>query len=199
MHNFTKKLQLAFLGLIFAGMITAGTAAPAFSADGEDDLVFSLKPYLWLPTIDGELKYTTLPSGSSGSPQVSVSPDDLFEAFDFGAIMASELRKGKWSIFSDFIYMQISSSDSKVKAINFGGTIVTTSLDIGTEVEVKEFLTTATGGYTVIDGERLKMDLLAGFRYLWIESELKWRLSATVTGPLGGGADVCQNRQGQGG
>ena len=65
----------------------------------------------------------SLPGGSQGSPHVSVDPEDWLENLDAGAIMALEFRKGKWSILSDFIYLKLSSSDSRVKAVNFGGTL----------------------------------------------------------------------------
>jgi len=161
----------------------------------EDDWEFSLKPYLWLPSIDGNLKYISLPSGSSGSPQISAEPNDIFENFDFGAIMASELRKGKWSLFSDFIYLKLSSEDTTVDAINFGGTIVSAGVDTGSEMEAKQFLTTVVGGYEIFNDENFNMDLIAGFRYLWLEAELKWSLAATITGPLGGGQTFARTGQ----
>lgn len=168
-------------------LVLGATAMKVSAQEDPDQLKFTMYPNLWLPTIEGEIRYTTLPNGSSGSPQVSVEPGDWLESFDFGLVLTSELRKGRKSLFSDFMYMKLSSSDSQIKAINFGGTVVTTALDIGTEVELEEFLATVAGGYTVVKNERFSADLIAGVRYLWLESDLGYNLSATVTGPLGGG------------
>lgn len=154
--------------------------------DNHDKWALTLTPNLWLPTIEADIKYTTLPNGSSGSPHVEVDPDDWLKNLDFGALINTEIRKGKWLLMSDLVYMKLSSSDSNVKAINFGGSIVTTSLDIRTDVEVQSFLTTVVGGYNLIDGKYLKTDVIAGFRYLWLEADLDWSLSAAVSGPRRG-------------
>ncbi len=182
------KKVLSYLLLLLLILVPNGHAQ-------EEDLEFSLKPYLWLPSIDGSLKYTTLPGGSSGSPQISAGPDAIFKNFDFGVIMASELRKGKWSIFSDFIYLKLSAESTTVDAINFGGTIVSAGVDTGSEVEFQQFLTTAVVGYEIINNEDFNMDIIAGLRYLWIEAELKWSLAATITGPLGGGQTFARTGQ----
>jgi len=66
-----------------------------------------------------------------------------------------------------------------VKRVNFVGDVASTSLDIGTDAETTSFITT-------FDGSRLKMDVVAGLRYLWLESDVDWRLSANVSGPGSG-------------
>jgi opacity protein-like surface antigen len=180
-----KKLLL-ILTLVLALFIQA---APVFAQSNDDDWEFSLKPYVWLLSTKGDLKYISLPSGSGGAPEVSMDANDLLENLDFGAIMASELRKGKWSLFSDFLYLKMSSSGSKVKAIDFGGSriTVTAALNLDAEVEIDAFTTTIVGGYEILNNEYLTMDLIGGVRYFWLEAELDWNLSGTVTGtgPLG--------------
>ena len=42
-------------------------ATPAAAQDGGSEWAFSLTPYLWLPTIDGQTKYE-IPPGGGGSP-----------------------------------------------------------------------------------------------------------------------------------
>ncbi|KHE91370.1 MAG: hypothetical protein SCABRO_02893 [Candidatus Scalindua brodae] len=154
-----------FIILLIISILFASNIVKA--EDNQDKLTFTMKPNLWLPTIEADIKYTTLPSGSSGSPHVEVDPDDWLKNLDFGALLNTEIRKGKWSLMSDLVYMKLSSSDSNVKAINFGGRIVTTSLDISTDIETQSFLTTVVGGYNLIDGKHLKTDVITGFRYLW--------------------------------
>jgi hypothetical protein len=109
------------------------------ASDDPEKVTFTLQPYLWLPTIKGDLRYTTLPNGSSGSPEIEVDPDDLLESLDMAVLLVAEVRKGKWSFAADFTYLDVSSSESTVKEVNFGGNVVSTSLDIGTEVETKGF------------------------------------------------------------
>ena len=184
-----KKLFLLLTAFSFIFVQTTPVIAQAY----DDDWQFSLKPYIWLPYIDGNLKYLTTPTGSSGTPQVSAGPTDIFANFNYGILLGSELRKNKWSLFSDLIYMNLTAGSSKVDAINFGGTIVNAGVDTGTEVDFQEFMTTTVGGYQIIDEDNHKMDLIAGFRYLWVEAELKWSLAATVTGPMGGGQTFARS------
>lgn len=182
-----RYLKVNMISFVFIALLWSLMSVPSVMAENEPDkLRFSIQPYLWFPKIDAEMKYTTLPNGSAGQPEVSVSPDDYFKNLDLAALLTAEIRKGKWSFAADFIYMGVTSPDSAVKGINFGRDFVSTSLDAGTEVEFKSFITTFGVGYQVVDGKRLEMDLIAGLRYLWIEAELDWRLSATVTDPLGG-------------
>jgi hypothetical protein len=181
-----KKIMMALL-VVF--LMLGGSSVFAQEGDWE----FSLKPYIWFPYIDGDLKFVDTPTGSSGTPQVSAGPPEFFDVFNYGLLLGTEIRKGKWSLFSDLIYMNLSAESSKVDAINFGGTIVSAGVDTGTKVDFQEFMTTTVGGYQIIDEDNHKMDLIAGFRYLWVEAELEWNLAATVTGPLGGGQTFARS------
>jgi hypothetical protein len=59
----TKVLWL----LAVAAFLLSATVPAAMASDDPDKVTFTLQPYMWLPTIEGTLKYTTLPNGSSGS------------------------------------------------------------------------------------------------------------------------------------
>ncbi len=177
------KIILLFITCIF---LCIEAVPEAIAAEDPDKLTFTLQPYMWFPTIEGTLKYTTLPDGSGGSPEVEMDPDDLLEDLDLAVLLTAAVRKGKWSFAADFTYLELTASESGVKAINFGGDRVTTTLSVGTEVQMKGFVTTFVGGYRVIAGEILKTDLVAGARYLWLEVDTDWEFSAAVSGPGGG-------------
>jgi len=181
-YRATKVLWL----FTMAALLSSASVPAAMASDDPDNVSFTLQSYMWLPTIEGELKYTTRPNGSSGSPEIEVDADDLLENLDMAVLLTAEARKGKWSFVADFTYLDVSSSQSAVKGVNFGGNLVTTTLNIETEVETKGFCTTFVGGYRVIDGQWLKTDLVAGARYLWLEAEVSWDLSGTVSGPSAG-------------
>lgn len=168
------------LGLLF-GLLSVSVPGSSY-ADDPGGWSFTIQPYLWAPTIEGDLKFST-PTGSTGEPEIEIDPDDYFENIDIALIVTAMARKGKWSLTADFVYMEVSSSDNQMKQVNFGGDAVSTSLDIGTDVETTSFITTFGGGYQVVDSSRLKMDVVAGLRYLWLESNVDWRLSADIAGP----------------
>jgi hypothetical protein len=160
-----------------------GVSTPvAIAADIAGGWEFAMEPYLWTPVIEAGLKFST-PSGSSGAPEVKVEPNEYLENLDFAFIAAAEARKGKWSFTADFVYMELSDSGSRVRSVDFGGSLISTELDAGSEVDMKSFITTFGGGYQVVYTQWLNMDLVAGLRYLWLESRVDWRLSGDITGP----------------
>jgi hypothetical protein len=65
------------------------------ASDNPDKLTFTLEPYIWLPTLDRELKHTTLPNGSSGSPEIEIDADDLLEDLEMSILLTAAIRKGK--------------------------------------------------------------------------------------------------------
>jgi hypothetical protein len=126
--------------------------------------------------------------GAAGDPSVSVkaTPGDYLSDLDMALLLAFEARKGKWLLYTDVTYMKIGADNSSVRAVNFGGTRVTTSLDAGTQTDIKSTIWTVAGGYNLVREPKASLDLIAGARYLWLEAKTNWQLSANVSGPGGG-------------
>jgi hypothetical protein len=90
------------------------------AAQTKDDLwVFSVTPYLWLPSISGTLKYAP-PLGAGGSPEIGIGPSDYLSTLQFAMMISGEVRKSRWLVFTDVIYLNFHSEKSDVKAVNFG-------------------------------------------------------------------------------
>src|SRR6476620_11602738 len=73
-----------------------------------DKWAFAITPYLWLPTIHGTLNYS-IPPGGTGSPSTEVGPDSYLTDLNFAFMAAGEARKDEWSIFTDVVYLNLSS------------------------------------------------------------------------------------------
>lgn len=165
-----------------------------------DDWNFSVMPYLWLPSVSGDLNYGPPPVGG-GSPNVSVDADKLLQNLDFAAMIAGSARKGRWVIATDLIYLDLSGDKSTVKSVDINpGTgpvnVSTSSLGAGTSVGLKATVWTLGGGYAVVQMPRVNIDVLGGFRYLGLEAKTDWNLSATVTGTGPNGASASFARSG---
>jgi hypothetical protein len=63
--------------------------------------------------IDGTLKYS-VPAGAGGRPEVQVGPNDYLESLQIAMMISGEARKGRRSVFTDFIYLDFSSEESSV-------------------------------------------------------------------------------------
>jgi hypothetical protein len=176
-----QATKIVILLTIWVGVSFMWTPSRVSAQEG-GGWAFTIKPYLWAPTIEADLKFSA-PDGSTGEPEFKVEPDDYFENLDIAAIVTATAHKGKWSFTADFIYMDISSEDNKLKNVDFGGPMVSTTIDADVDVEVESLITTFGAGYQVIDGPRLKMDVLAGLRYLWMEQDVDWNLEIDIDGP----------------
>jgi hypothetical protein len=171
-----------FAASLFALALCIPLGAAAQSAD--DDWKFAITPYLWLPTINATFKYS-VPPDSGGSPEVEIGPNDYLTNLNAVLMLAGEARKGRWSLFTDFVYLDISAEGSSVKSVDFGGTSVTTTLDAGTKTTLQGMAWTLGGGYAIVQTPGVGMDLIGGVRYFSLDVTTDWNLSATVDGPPG--------------
>jgi len=169
--------------------LLASLAAPAAWAQAPADRwAFSATPYLWLPGVSGDLRYG--PPATGGAPNVSVDADKILDALDTAFMISLDARKGKWSVFTDYIYLDLTADQSSVKSVDFNVgpgpiNIASTALDLGTTVKLRGSVWTLMGGYALVQGPRATLDLVGGLRYFDLETTVSWRLNAAVTGPVG--------------
>jgi hypothetical protein len=176
-----------------AGLITFATLAAlalcgplgAAAQTPGDEWKFSITPYLWLPNIDGTLKYS-VPPGAGGSPEVEVGPNEYLENLGFAMMISGEARKDRFSVFTDFIYLHLTNEESAVKSINFGGNRVSSSANLSTDSSLEGALWTIGAGYAVLPGRPVELDVFGGLRYFGLEASTDWQLGLAVTGPGGG-------------
>ena len=183
-HARSLKVGLALMTLIAMSLPAyAGEPAPA------DKWTFAVRPYLWAPGIDGTLKYDVPPKGD-GAANVDFA-SYILENLNFALMLTAEARKGDWSLLTDVVYLDVESTDAKVKSVNFtgpGGRVeISAGADLGTKVKLSGVLWELAGGYTVARGRNSSLDVLAGFRYLGIEAETDWQLSGSITDNVSGG------------
>ena len=179
--------RAAIVGVLAALALLAPVRA--YAQGTGDRWTFSLMPYLWLPGMDGTLRYGP-PAAGGASPNVSVDADTLLGALDMAFMISGEARKGRWLIATDVIYLDLSSDSSAVKSIDFNPgsgpvNISNTALDAGTNTNLKGTVWTLVGGYAAVQDPRSTLDVIGGFRYFDLKATTDWQLSATVTGPAG--------------
>jgi hypothetical protein len=163
------------LAMLFAGSATA------------QEWSFAVTPYVWLPNVNGTLKYSPPPSGT-GAPEVETGPNNYLENLKMVLMLSGEARKGRWSIVSDVVYLKFAGEKSNVRSVDFGGSRVDASATGSSQSSLKGFEWTLAGGYTVVQTPRASLDVIGGFRYFGIEARSDWQLNAAVNGPGGGQA-----------
>ena len=172
-------ISIALLALLVPPCLRAENppAAPPWT--------FAVRPYLWVPGPNGELKYD-VPPGQGGGPEVDLT-SYILENLQFLLMVSGEARKGDWAAIADVVYLDVSPQDSEVTSIEFdlggGGVTVPAGIDVGTSTTLRGWEWELAFSRTVARGAVSSIDVLAGVRYLDIEASTQWSLAATVDGP----------------
>lgn len=158
----------------------------------EDGLKFEVTPYIWLPNIEGSLNFDTS-SGGDNNLNIEVGPTDYLEALDFAIMLSAGVRKNRFSVFTDIIYLDFSSEKSSVRSIDFLApnpvspklppVEIGAGLDTGTVSSLDGIQWTLAGGYTMAQTEAVMLDLFGGFRYFSMNASVDWELTAEIIGP----------------
>lgn len=125
---------------------------------GTPDWTFTLAPYAWMAGLKGDLG--TL----SGLPpaEVDVSFGDIIESTEIAAMLAGEARRGRWGLLLDLVYLDL-SEDAEGPGPFFGGA----------ELQSKTLFATLSGAYRVLESDRVALDVLAGVRPWYLDTELE--------------------------
>ncbi len=187
MNSMTLRLRVVTGMVLLAAITVVIFMAPEYAqADtSADRWTFSITPYLWLPNINGTLKYS-VPPGAGGSPEVETGPNDYLENLQAVIMISGEARSDRWSVFTDLIYLSFADEKSTVTTIDFGGSLVSSSVNLATSSSFRGTAWTLGTGYAVQAGQAVKLDVFGGLRYFGLEASADWQLASVVTGPGGG-------------
>ncbi len=146
-----KNSAIASVG-VTALLLAGGTA----EAQSSDEWTWVIAPYLWASDVDLDLAVNDRNIGGSASFS------DLLDKVDTAFMGHVETRKGRWGIFGDIIYLDL--SDSKTISVGPGGPILgDLQADASLKMQVYEF----GGAYDLSGGsDSSRVDLLAGIRYI---------------------------------
>lgn len=125
----------------------------------ESGWTFSFAPYFWAAGLSGDVAQFGLPA-----VDVDASFSDIFDHLEFGAMAIGEARNGPYSIFADVMYTKISGQSGTPRGV------------LATDVELtsETFAGLLGAGYSVIDSDAARLDLVAGLRVWSVESELSF-------------------------
>ncbi len=162
--NFLYKLVISALCLTY--LATVPMLAYAQETDSDDRWQFKAAIYLWAAGIE---------STTRRGNEIDVSFSDIVSDLNMAFMGTFVARKSKWSLAADVIYLDIESDKT--------GTIGSTSIPANADAEVTGWILNFHGARTVFQGERARVDILVGARYLDVDSTLKLRLGASGPTP----------------
>lgn len=143
-------------------------------------------PYAWAPTVTGKVNIP-VPGGGVATTDINVPFTDYVHDIRFGAVFAGQARYDRFSILTDFLYLNLGMSLSGAHLSSVtgpGGRIdVPTSLQASDSVGMGALLWTLAGGYTVVAGKWGNIDVIGGTRFLGISVLNNYALNAAITLP----------------
>lgn len=131
----------------------------------------TLSIYGWLPNLNGNLTFQipNLPN----TPEDPDTPEDgdtatssLVDTLDMVFMGSYEVRKDKWSLLFDAIYLKL--SDSKENSVTLPPLFNQSSLEVSSEQEATMLFLNAYAGYTTIERSNFTLDALVGVRYFYL-------------------------------
>jgi len=155
-------------GAVIAGAGSVFAADPASTGKWEGDVAV----YLWGASIAGT---------TATDNDVSVSFGDLLDNLDMAFMVSGGAQKGNWSVLADLIYLDVEANQDSTESV--GGNPV----DVSTDVELKGAVINLTGGYAAVQTDRQVLNLLAGVRYLDLETDLSFDIGGTPDSFSGSG------------
>lgn len=155
-------LSLFLCGNAIAADLSQPEAELAFPPDERWE--FSVAPYFWMAGLDG-----TIAQFGLDPVDVDLSFGDILENLDFAAMVVGEARRGRFGIFTDILYVDVSASGSGPLGV------LTASLDN------QIFAGTAMAEYRVFDQGMTSVDVMAGARIWAVNTDV------AITGGPGAG------------
>ena len=164
--------------------VSAGQQAP-----GPSGWTFNVAPYVWTATIKATSNLNLPPAvGGTVTSSASVGFGDILSHLNFGLMIAADAQHDRFSVLTDFMYLNVSGTGSRLRSVNFPGASsipISAALETHVGMNLNAKIWTMAAGYTLVKGDWGNLDAIAGFRFLGIPASLNYSLSATITGPHG--------------
>lgn len=175
-------------------VLSVFVALPTFAqtSPNNEEWEYRLTPYLWLPTIGGDVRYDIPPGSGTGSPTINVGPADWLELLNFALLVGGSAQKGRLSLFGDLVYLSMTSEkDDRVVSIDDTITVPGTRIPIPVSVELNAdtrsdldgVMVTLTAGYVLRQESDGTAVVFAGARYFDVDVSTSWDLTAEITVP----------------
>lgn len=146
--------------------------------------------YGWFPSIGGS---TSFPATGTG-PNVDVDAQQVIDALKFTFMGSFEARNGMWGLWTDVVYADFGAS--KQGSRDFTVDRLPVAVDANLVLDVKSWIWTLAGTYSLGSSPDHTLDALAGLRYIDLAQTLSWSLSSSIPqlpGQSGSGSAEISN------
>ncbi len=154
---FTFAASLAAAGTLSAGPMVM-TEIPAELPREDGGWAFEFVPYLWMPDLDGTVGIGGLSSA------VDVSFGDIADNLDMAASGMFGVRKGRFGLLTDFLYLKVSPSFDPPGPLFSRG-----------DLTLKQTMVDLKATYRAVQKPNYFMDIGVGARYFDLDLDLEFR------------------------
>ena len=178
--------RLQVVAVLFGvGMSVSGRSAAETLSD---EWKFEAIIYGYLPKISAS---SSFPSGATHG--ISVNADQILRNLNFAFMAWLAAQKGRWGMFTDIIYVDVSGSKSGTRHISIDGITVPAGITADLNLDVKSSLWTLAGSYRFVATPETNFDLFAGARDIVLKQNLSWNFSADIGPFVGPGRQGSSN------
>lgn len=161
--------------LMMALLLSTGALAQQPASETES-WQFGVSIYGWFPDIAGQTSFTQTDS----SDEFEIPIDNILDNLEFILMGTFDVRKGRWGILTDAIYMDVGNSKTGVREASIGGIQVPVDATADVNLDIKSWIWTLTGYYRAVDQTGLTLDVVAGARYLDVKQNVNWDVTGNV-------------------
>ncbi len=136
--------------------------------------------YGWFPTISGETHFPA----TGGGPSIDVDADTILSNLKFVFMGTLEGQKGEWGFWTDVIYLNLGDSKSGVRDLTIGRQGIPASVSANLNYDIKSWVWTVAGTYSLVKKPEYSMQALAGARMVDVKQTLGWDFAGNI-GSLG--------------
>src|SRR5215471_2656363 len=185
-QNMRVSVRLQVSAVLFAiGMSVSGMSAAETLSD---EWKFQAIIYGYLPKLSAS---SSFPSGAT--PSISVNADQILKNLNFTFMGWLAAQKGRWGMFTDIIYVDVSNSKSGTRDLSVAGITIPVGISADLNLDVKATLWTLGGSYRFVGTPETTFDLLAGARDVVLKQNLSWNFSADFGPFMGPGRQGSSN------
>jgi hypothetical protein len=149
-----------------AALCGAPSAAPSAAEQlVSDQWQYSLTPYLWFLSLDGDVTV----KGIETSP--SVDFHEIFENLDIGLMAEGEIRKGRIGVYANVVYAELGAKD-EIGPIEIKADATTVWAGAGAYYRFGPWALDPKKG---LAGPKVVVDPYAGARFTYLDTKLKIR------------------------
>lgn len=164
------------LAVLITILLSANVASAQQPASKTDPWQFGVSIYGWFPNIAGQTSFTQ-PGGSS---EFEIDIENILDNLKFTLMGTFDVRKGRWGILTDLIYMDVGGSKTGTREASIGRRGLPANATANVDFDLKSWIWTLTGYYRAIDKPSLTLDVVAGTRYLDVEQTVNWDVTGNV-------------------